>query len=157
MPPKSVVSALQPLQPEKFTTAHHIGSPPTGFKNPWPSYNSSGLIGSIRTRFTTPKNFVPVPLDRVGLVKVRKPDFGVQQDGLKATWIGHASFLVETSRSEGLERGARILIDPVWSNRVGPYGMVCGMYNGYCKLLIMNRSDQCDSHHHHVPSKTFRT
>ncbi|KAJ4400813.1 hypothetical protein N0V91_008445 [Didymella pomorum] len=124
MPPKSVVSALQPLQPDKFTTAHHIGSPPTGFKNPWQSYNSSGFVGALRTRFSTPKNFVPVPVDRAGLVKVRKPDFGVQQDGLKATWIGHASFLVESSRHEGVDRGTRILIDPVWSNRVGPYGMV---------------------------------
>jgi hypothetical protein len=122
MPPKSVVSALQPLQPEKFTTAHHIGNPPTGFKNPWPSYSSSGLVGAFRTRLNTPKNFVPVPVDRVGLVKVQKPDFGAQREGLKATWIGHASFLVETSTQKGAERGARILIDPVWSNRMGPYG-----------------------------------
>jgi hypothetical protein len=122
MPPKSVVSALQPLQPEKFTTAHHIGNPPTGFKNPWPSYASSGFVGAIRTRFSTPKNFVPVPVDRLGLVQVRKPDFAAQQNGLKATWIGHASFLIETSKQEGKERGARILIDPVWSDRVGPYG-----------------------------------
>lgn len=122
MPPKSVVSALQPLQPEKFTTSHHIGNPPTGFKNPWPSYNSAGFVGAIRTRFNTPKNFVPVPVDRLGLVPVRKPDFGIHQTGLKATWIGHASFLVETSKQDGTERGARILIDPVWSNRVGPYG-----------------------------------
>src|SRR5690242_2073023 len=98
MPPKSVVSALQPLQPENFTTAHHIGNPPTGFRNPWPSYNTSGFVGALRTRFSTPKNFVPVPLIRAGLVQVRKPDFGEQKDGLKATWIGHASFLVETSR-----------------------------------------------------------
>lgn len=124
MPPKSVVSTLQSLQPEKFTTAHHIGNPPTGFKNPWASYNSSGLVGAIRTRFKTPKNFVPIPADRLGLVQVRRPDFGAQQDGLKATWIGHASFLIETSRQEGTERGVRILIDPVWSDRVGPYGKI---------------------------------
>lgn len=124
MAPKSIVSALHPpLQPDDYnTTAHHIGSPPTGFKNPWPSYSSSGFLGAVRTRFSTPKNFVPVPLDRAGLVKVVKPDFGALRQGLKATWIGHASFLVETSRQEGAERGARILIDPVWSNRVGPYG-----------------------------------
>lgn len=122
MPPKSIVSALPALQPIKFTTAHHIGNPPTGFKNPWPSYNSSGLVGAVRSRFSTPKNFVPVPEDRAGLVQVCKPDFGVQKHGLKATWIGHASFMVETTKQEGVERGLRILIDPVWSNRMGPYG-----------------------------------
>ena len=45
-------------------------------------------------------------------------------EGLKATWIGHASFMVETSKAEGRERGLRILFDPVFSERVGPYGLV---------------------------------
>lgn len=55
---------------------------------------------------------------------MRKPDFNNTINGLKATWIGHASFLIETTASEGNERGMRILLDPVWSDRVGPYGMV---------------------------------
>jgi L-ascorbate metabolism protein UlaG (beta-lactamase superfamily) len=78
----------------------------------------------IKARWSTPKNFVPVPADRLGLVEVRKPDFSTQPDGLKATWIGHASFLIETSRQGGSERGLRVLLDPVWSDRVGPYGMI---------------------------------
>jgi N-acyl-phosphatidylethanolamine-hydrolysing phospholipase D len=124
MSPTSTLKALPPRQPDLYTTAHHIGSPFTGFKNPWPSYASSGLIGAFRTRFTSPKNFVPVPADRLGLVNILKPDFAAQQDGLKATWIGHASFLVETSRQAENKRGPRILIDPVWSQKVGPYGLV---------------------------------
>ncbi|KAJ4372131.1 hypothetical protein N0V83_003904 [Neocucurbitaria cava] len=100
-------------------------APPTGFKNPWPSYTSSGLFSAFRTRINTPKNFVPVPADRLGLVTVHEPDFArAGQNGLKATWIGHASFLVETTAVEGSPRGMRMLLDPVWSNRVGPYGMV---------------------------------
>lgn len=67
---------------------------------------------------------MPIPKDRVALVEVRNPDFGAGRHGLKATWIGHASFLIETTKAEGAERGMRILLDPVWSERVGPYGKV---------------------------------
>jgi hypothetical protein len=34
-------------------------------------------------------------------------------DGLRVTWIGHSSVLIEID-------GRRILIDPVWSDRIGP-------------------------------------
>jgi L-ascorbate metabolism protein UlaG (beta-lactamase superfamily) len=120
------VSPLPSRTPGGYTTAHHNGSPPTGFKNPWPSYQNSSLPSLLKARWTTPKNFVPVPADRLGLVKVQRPDFAslTQAKGLKATWIGHASFLIETSKQEGAERGMRILLDPVWSERVGPYGMI---------------------------------
>jgi L-ascorbate metabolism protein UlaG (beta-lactamase superfamily) len=124
MPTTSSVSPLPLRQPNGHTTAHHNGSPPTGFKNPWPSYQSSSLPTLLKARWTTPKNFVPVPADRLGLVKVQKPNFTAQQDGLKATWIGHASFLIEISRQKEGQRGMRVLLDPVWSERVGPYGMV---------------------------------
>jgi L-ascorbate metabolism protein UlaG (beta-lactamase superfamily) len=124
MSPSSSVTALPRYKPDTFTTAHHVGKPPTSFKNPWPSYKNDGLITAVRARFSTPKNFVPIPADRLGLVEVRKPDFNNTKNGLKATWIGHASFLIETTASEGNQRGMRILLDPVWSDRVGPYGMV---------------------------------
>lgn len=121
MPTTSSISPLLARTPEGYTTGHHNGS---GFKNPWPSYQTSSIPTLIKARWTTAKNFVPVPADRLGLVEVRKPDFDAQRDGLKATWIGHASFLVETSTQKGMGRGTRILLDPVWSERVGPYGMV---------------------------------
>jgi N-acyl-phosphatidylethanolamine-hydrolysing phospholipase D len=121
----SSVHPLPTLRPETYTTAHHVGNPPTGFVNPWQSYKPSGLVSAFRTRLQTPKNFVPVPTDRTGLVKVRYPGFGNSSpQGLKATWIGHASFLVETTALGSAQRGIRILLDPVWSDRVGPYGMV---------------------------------
>ncbi|KNG46453.1 n-acyl-phosphatidylethanolamine-hydrolyzing [Stemphylium lycopersici] len=124
MSPTSTIAALPPRAPDSYTTAHHIGNPPTSFKNPWPSYKNDGIGAALRARFSTPKNFVPVPAHRLGLVQVRKPDFGHAANGLKATWIGHATFLVETTAREGSRRGMRILLDPVWSDRVGPYGMV---------------------------------
>ena len=58
----------------------------------------------------------------------------VQEDNvIKATWLGHACFLVEmpqrnllTSGQEGSapSRGARILFDPVFSDRCSPSQLV---------------------------------
>jgi N-acyl-phosphatidylethanolamine-hydrolysing phospholipase D len=162
MPPTSSVAARSRLQPDAYTTAHHIGSPPTGFKNPWPSYQNAGIVSAMRTRFSTPKNFVPVPADRLGLVQVLKPDFSsAVGNGLKVTWIGHASFLIETTAAEGKARGVRILLDPVWSDRVGPYGMVgpVRFTPPPCSIDELPEIDAvCISHDHydHLDSPTLK-
>lgn len=99
-------------------TSHHTDK---GFCNPWPSYSSNpSLISLLQTRFGSNRNFVPVPPNRHGLVPVVKPGWGVGKEGLKATWIGHASWFLETSTQHGRDRGIRILVDPVWSERVSP-------------------------------------
>lgn len=73
------------------------------------------------------RNFVPVPEGPNGtrseeLVKVLKPTWGAdQKDKLRATWIGHASWLIETPIPEGAERGVRVLSDPVFSERTSPF------------------------------------
>lgn len=119
------VTALLPLHPDSYTPAHHIGSPPSSFKNPWSSYKKSGLLAAFGKRLNEPSGFVPIPANREGLVPVQHPNFeNTHPDGLKATWIGHASFLIETRTPPGQQRGIRILLDPVWSERVGPYGVV---------------------------------
>jgi N-acyl-phosphatidylethanolamine-hydrolysing phospholipase D len=158
------VTPLSPRRPESYITppSHHVGNPPTSFKNPWPSYTSSGITGLVKTRWTTPRNFVPVPNDRVGLVQVRKPDFGEGSDGLKATWIGHASFLIETPKAEGAERGMRILLDPVFSERVGPYNLVGPVRFSPppCAVEDLPEVDVvCISHDHydHLDSATLKT
>jgi L-ascorbate metabolism protein UlaG (beta-lactamase superfamily) len=160
----STTASVKPLplrQPKGYTTAHHNGSPPTGFNNPWPSYQSSPISTLLKARWSIPKNFVPVPADRLGLVEVRKPDFAAQPDGLKATWIGHASFLIESSRKAGSERGLRILLDPVWSERVGPYGLVgpVRFTPTPCTIDELPEIDAvCISHDHydHLDSDTLR-
>jgi N-acyl-phosphatidylethanolamine-hydrolysing phospholipase D len=70
-------------------------------------------------------------------LSVRKPNRGQDApdapDKIKATWLGHACFLVEfPSRGQGFgmrkavasdkcdERGIRILFDPIFSDRCGP-------------------------------------
>ncbi|USW51014.1 Putative metallo-beta-lactamase, ribonuclease Z/Hydroxyacylglutathione hydrolase [Septoria linicola] len=108
---------------------HHIGDPPTSFKNPWPSFRDHSKLDVLKLRFgsNTEKNFVPVPEGPGGsrsdeLVKVLKPGWGSdQKDKLRATWIGHASWLVETPVESDAERGVRVLFDPVFSERTSPF------------------------------------
>ncbi|KAK5946198.1 hypothetical protein PMZ80_000339 [Knufia obscura] len=103
--------------------AHHVGSPPTSFRNPWPSSQPIGFAKVFSTRFlrSADKNNIPVPAGRKGLVNVQKPDWGAASPNkLKATWIGHASFLIETSCVPGQAREVRILFDPVFSERTSP-------------------------------------
>ncbi|KAI0573580.1 Zn-dependent hydrolasesbeta-lactamase fold protein [Pyrenophora tritici-repentis] len=160
--PLTSVTSLPPRQPNGYTPDHHVDTPPMSFKNPWPSYRNDGIVAAIRTRFTTPKNFVPVPADRLGLVNIRKPDFSTTTTtGLKATWIGHASFLIETPAPVGSRRGMRILLDPVWSERVGPYGLVgpVRFTSPPCSIDELPEIDAvCISHDHydHLDSDTLR-
>ena len=124
--------------------SHHVGNPPTQFKNPWPSFqHTHGPLDMFKTRFINNKNFIPVPENREGLVKIRKPDWGANLDPeyrkLKATWIGHASWLIETPAPEesrgpdGEDRpkgapkpkgGIRILCDPVFAERTSPFSFI---------------------------------
>lgn len=133
--------------------SHHVGNPQTHFQNPWPSFSQpAGRLDLFKARFgiNRERNFVPVPEDRNELVKVRAPDWGRELDPqgvkLKATWIGHASWYVETpvssrethqeaatavaapDRPEGTEdtaspekRGVNILLDPLFSDRTSPF------------------------------------
>ncbi|KAB8342786.1 hypothetical protein FH972_022384 [Carpinus fangiana] len=109
---------------------HHIGSPPTHFRNPWSSFQQYSGLDVLRTRFGSNRNFVPVPEDRKGLVVVQKPTWGHDHAAngpkLKATWLGHASWLIEMpspgSEDEAQSRpGLTILLDPVFSERTSPF------------------------------------
>jgi L-ascorbate metabolism protein UlaG (beta-lactamase superfamily) len=83
------------------------------------------MFNLLATRFglgEEKKNFVPVPSTRDELVNVRKPDWGVDKPNkLCATWFGHASFFVETHAANGINRGVRILLDPVFATQMGPW------------------------------------
>jgi N-acyl-phosphatidylethanolamine-hydrolysing phospholipase D len=60
------------------------------------------------------------------LLKLQKPTWGegAKKEELKATWLGHACFLVELPKPEGASRGARILYDPVMSHRCSPFSFM---------------------------------
>ncbi|HEX3782914.1 MAG TPA: MBL fold metallo-hydrolase [Pseudonocardiaceae bacterium] len=57
------------------------------------------------------------PAGPIPLVNVQPPAEEASATGLHVTWYGHASALVEVD-------GARILIDPVWGERVSPSALV---------------------------------
>ena len=121
--------ALPSRRPESWEAeAHHNGNPPTSFNNPWPSFKQHSMGLAFKARFgnNPEKKFVPVPQGPDGtrsdeLVRVRRPDWGMANiDRVRATWIGHASFLIEMPAAPGAERGVRILCDPVFSERTSP-------------------------------------
>ncbi|KAK0183691.1 Metallo-hydrolase/oxidoreductase [Armillaria mellea] len=63
-----------------------------------------------------------MPLENVG-IPVRTPTWGIEEENqgeIKATWLGHACFLVELPFVAELGRGARVLFDPVFSDRCSP-------------------------------------
>ncbi|KAK3710556.1 hypothetical protein LTR37_010183 [Vermiconidia calcicola] len=126
-----VVIPLESRNPEPSSGKdHHVGDPPTSFKNPWPSFKDINLFSAFNLKFgnNSEKDFRPVPEGPNGtrseeLVKVRTPDWGVdKKERLRATWIGHASFFVQTPAAQGAERGIRVLFDPVFSERTSPVG-----------------------------------
>ncbi|KAI0042728.1 Metallo-hydrolase/oxidoreductase [Auriscalpium vulgare] len=132
--------------------AHHADDTRTLFQNPWnivetdaapPTGNTGPQGRTVRRAFTLPLPALPslpaisdIPLEFARAhpahphppVKVVKPDWGATKSSgrpepsVKATWLGHASFLVEfpgTSSSDG-EEPPRVLFDPIFSNRAGP-------------------------------------
>lgn len=77
-----------------------------------PSGNSR--IGFI-WRYLTNRDHRPEWPAQVGVTQ-SVPATRVDGEKMVATWIGHASVLVQTE-------GINILIDPVWSERAGPFGL----------------------------------
>lgn len=117
-----LVRPLPPLSPSS-DKSHHKS--PAGFQNPWPSYPDRGpTIGELWSRrFGGNKPpYQTVPSDRAELVQVLKPDFSPPPPGrtFKATWIGHASFLIQCAIPSS-SRTLNILLDPVFSERTSPF------------------------------------
>ncbi|CDR49302.1 hypothetical protein NBRC10512_004241 [Rhodotorula toruloides] len=119
--------------------AHH--KPNGGFVNPWKSFKDPGRGPS--TLFNAWKSWEshPVPPPEK-LPRLVPPTFAPpsslsasEKDAwyadLKATWLGHACFLVEfpappgqKGDEEGKKRGFRVLLDPVWSHRCSPSQLI---------------------------------
>ena len=58
---------------------------------------------------------------RQGELRPALPDPELIISGAQGTWLGHACFLVEFPTGPGTHgRGARVLFDPVFSNRCSP-------------------------------------
>lgn len=106
--------------------AHHRNDTKSLFQNPWPSFVDvppAVMAGFLwKSIFSLPKP----PKDIEALLKWQKPTWGSEanKNELKATWLGHACFLVELPTPKGASRGARILFDPVLSHRCSPFSFM---------------------------------
>ncbi|KAL0564678.1 Protein-lysine N-methyltransferase efm4 [Marasmius crinis-equi] len=126
---------------------HWVNNKGTEFTNPWPSFIPFMLkeAGSVRGSFFSSKadrltlclfgkwynlftKQLPPPKDILKSIEVVKPTWGVSSSNeaqsnsnkVKATWLGHACYLVELPTIPSLSRGPRILFDPVFSDRCAP-------------------------------------
>ncbi|KAF7326807.1 Zn-dependent hydrolase oxidoreductase family [Mycena sanguinolenta] len=144
--------------------SHWVYSEPTDFQNPWPSfrlYTTGDIIFEyIPTAFST---LGSPPKDAVAQIPIQKPTWGWGADGksvpaentdkIKATWLGHACFLVELPSSTAGVRGARILFDPVFSDRCSPtqwFGpealhpyVAAILTGGRCSILTLDEAAPC--------------
>ncbi|KAK0430453.1 Metallo-hydrolase/oxidoreductase [Armillaria borealis] len=103
--------------------AHWTSDKPVWFQNPWPSWRANGRIDML-TMFTQASRNMPA-LPKVGPtgIPVKTPTWSTEEEHqgeIKATWLGHACFLVELPFVASLGRGARVLFDPVFSDRCSP-------------------------------------
>lgn len=110
------------VEPEDAKDLRHHLKDGKGFVNPWDSWRELGTLtigwGLLKRRFVGQAN---VPKTAAPTVTVRKPvlleeRFG--RDSLRATWLGHACYLVE------FPSGFRVLFDPVFTARCSPFSML---------------------------------
>ena len=105
--------------PESAKEKKHHLKDGKGFVNPWDSYRHQELLQLLpdifRRRLTQKAPDTTPPT-----VNVRKPDFLPNRatKKLRATWLGHACYLVE------FPSGLRVLFDPVFSHRCSPFSFM---------------------------------
>jgi L-ascorbate metabolism protein UlaG (beta-lactamase superfamily) len=81
------------------------------FRNPQPLWID--IFGAMRGAFTSASDDA-TPRDPVDVVRTDPAAFAAAPaSGVRVTWFGHSSALIEVD-------GARILTDPIWSERSGP-------------------------------------
>ncbi|KAJ6468101.1 Metallo-hydrolase/oxidoreductase [Mycena vitilis] len=108
--------------------SHWVHSKPTAFQNPWESFRSHTTKDFVELFPTAISQRTPSK-DSIAQIPIQKPTWGTDANSklvaenahkIKATWLGHACFLVELPSTTAGVRGARILFDPVFSDRCSP-------------------------------------
>ena len=122
------------------------------FENPQPLHND--LWGALRdvafggSDHRTPKEHVPVEASDA------KRFVTPPQTGLRVTWLGHSTLLVE-------QDGRRVLVDPVWGERASPISWM-GPRRFYAPLLRLDEVPVVDAvvishdHYDHLDEPTLR-
>lgn len=121
------------------------------FENPEPLQND--VLGSITAALHSSPHASPsaaVPTAVPDLQRLAEPP----ASGLRATWFGHSSVLVEID-------GQRVLTDPQWSDRASPLTML-GPKRWYAPLLGLQDLPSVDvvlishDHYDHLDERTIR-
>jgi N-acyl-phosphatidylethanolamine-hydrolysing phospholipase D len=104
------------------------------------------------------------PKDIEAQLKLQTPNWGkdTSKDQIKATWIGHACFLVELPAPHGAVRGPRILFDPVFSHRCSPTQHIgpARYTKAPCKIEDIPEVDAIvisHNHYDHLDTHTIKT
>ncbi|KAH7102670.1 beta-lactamase superfamily domain-containing protein [Auriculariales sp. MPI-PUGE-AT-0066] len=117
--------------------AHHANATGSAFTNPWADQQPAlaqqvGYIDWIRQRTQSIPSveFAREHPVHVQPVQVVKPDFSPPGKGkVKATWLGHAGFLVHITDDTS------ILFDPIFADRAGPSAGASGFAVGPARWL----------------------
>jgi L-ascorbate metabolism protein UlaG (beta-lactamase superfamily) len=109
----------------RFLDARYYGGPPSGHFDGQRFFNPDGEQddlaapgrnrGSFLLRYLTRSDGRPAWPDHVPVHAIAPPA-RVDGQAMTATWVGHATVLVQT-------QGLNILTDPVWSRTSGPLGV----------------------------------
>ena len=104
-------------QPEDAKEKRHHNKQGKGFTNPWNSFEARTPLEIAKWALLSSGKNVKTSSSTA---KIRKPAFlpTRQNDSLRATWLGHACYYVE------FPSGLRVLFDPVFTQRCGPYGLL---------------------------------
>jgi L-ascorbate metabolism protein UlaG (beta-lactamase superfamily) len=103
---RDAIAAVTARSPRAQDGTFRNTQPPAEVDRPM---SAGALIRAILTRGDLGRPAGPVPLT--------VPEHPTVADQLAVTWYGHASVLVEVD-------GRRVLVDPVWSDRVSPSGLI---------------------------------
>ncbi|KAJ5293732.1 hypothetical protein N7508_008553 [Penicillium antarcticum] len=128
-------SPVRPGPEDVSEKSHHTKS---GFRNPW---DSRRLKGDANSPDMTPP-------------ATRKPEFLPTRDTpkLRATWLGHACYYVE------FPSGLRVLFDPVFDARCGPYSFGPKRYTEPpCKIEDIPVIDAVVISHNHYDHLSYPT
>ncbi|XP_038068615.1 N-acyl-phosphatidylethanolamine-hydrolyzing phospholipase D-like [Patiria miniata] len=88
------------------------------FVNPWDTWREPSFGTGLKFMFTRSESRLPSKQELDQILPVLTPDFSAPPNsGIKVTWLGHASLLVQFD-------GVSILTDPIFSSFCGPASLV---------------------------------
>ena len=123
------------------------------FVNTLPALNMGMTWSSVKEWFFGDDTY-RVPETPVPVVRRAAADFAAPAADLRVTWLGHSSLLVELD-------GARILVDPVWSDHASP-GPLFGVKRFHAPPLPLEDLPPLDAvvishdHYDHLDERTMK-